>query len=63
MNEEIKKEEQKIIAEWIQRAIDDLESAQIILKESDNYDIVAYHAHQAIDEGRQDEKTSVVRET
>ncbi|MCX5751914.1 MAG: HEPN domain-containing protein [Candidatus Saganbacteria bacterium] len=49
MNAEIEEEKQKIIGEWEQRADDDLESAEIILRESDNYDISAYHSHQAIE--------------
>ncbi|OGC21543.1 hypothetical protein A2291_02740 [candidate division WOR-1 bacterium RIFOXYB2_FULL_42_35] len=49
MNAEIEREKTKIIAEWQQRAENDLESAGIILRESDNYDIAIYHSHQAIE--------------
>ena len=49
MNGEIEKEKEKIIAEWLQKAKDDLESAGVLFKETDNYEIVAYHAHQAIE--------------
>lgn len=40
---------EQVIKEWIQRALDDLESAELILKESDKYEISAYHSHQAIE--------------
>lgn len=49
MNPEIEKEKQVVIKEWEQRAEDDLESAQVLLKETDNYEIAVYHAHQAIE--------------
>jgi HEPN domain-containing protein len=49
MSAEIEREKEKIIGEWEQRAADDLESAELILKETDNYEIAAYHAHQAIE--------------
>src|SRR3989339_33915 len=49
MDAEIEKEKADILKEWEQRAADDLESAEILLRESDNYDISAYHAHQAIE--------------
>lgn len=49
MNAEIKKEGKAVIGEWKQKALDDLESAEIILKESDNYEISVYHSHQAIE--------------
>jgi len=43
-------DEKKLLEnEWLQHAQDDLESAQIILKESDNYHISAYHSHQSIE--------------
>ena len=46
----MKKNENEIVwDEWRQFAFDDLESAKIILKESDNYHISAYHAHQAVE--------------
>ena len=40
---------EKVVKEWIQRAFDDLESAELLLKESDKYEISAYHSHQAIE--------------
>ncbi|MFA6548859.1 MAG: HEPN domain-containing protein [Candidatus Margulisiibacteriota bacterium] len=40
---------EQVIKEWIQRAMDDLESAELVLNESDNYEISAYHSHQAIE--------------
>jgi len=49
MNPEIEKEKLLVIKEWEQRAKDDLESAQVLLKETDNYEIAVYHAHQAIE--------------
>ena len=49
MNEEINAEKVKVIQERADRAKDDLESAEIILKESDNYEISTYHSHQAIE--------------
>ena len=42
-------EKQLLEKEWLQHAQDDLESAQIILKESNNYHISAYHSHQALE--------------
>ena len=42
-------EEKLIISEWKQRALDDLQSAEILLRENGNYEIVAYHAHQAVE--------------
>lgn len=45
----MKDEKQLVADEWLQFAKDDLESAKIILKESDNYHIAVYHAHQAIE--------------
>ncbi|MFH1541859.1 MAG: HEPN domain-containing protein [bacterium] len=42
-------EKKKIVQEWFDKAKADLESAEILLKESKNYDIVAYHSHQAIE--------------
>lgn len=38
-----------LIEEWLQYAKDDLESAKVILKETDNYHISVYHSHQAIE--------------
>ncbi|OGB87630.1 hypothetical protein A3J44_06185 [candidate division WOR-1 bacterium RIFCSPHIGHO2_02_FULL_45_12] len=49
MSAEIDREKTKIIAEWRQRAADDLESAAVILRETDNYEISVYHAHQAVE--------------
>jgi HEPN domain-containing protein len=49
MNAEIEFEKKKIIGEWVRRAADDLESAKLILKETDSNEIAAYHAHQAIE--------------
>lgn len=49
MNAEIEKEKNEILGEWERKAIDDLESAELILKESDNYEISIYHSHQAIE--------------
>jgi HEPN domain-containing protein len=44
------KNEEKIVQdEWRQFALDDLESAKILLRETDNYHISAYHAHQAVE--------------
>ncbi|OGB87821.1 hypothetical protein A3H38_03760 [candidate division WOR-1 bacterium RIFCSPLOWO2_02_FULL_46_20] len=42
-------EKQILENEWLQHAKDDLESAQIILKESKNHHISAYHSHQAVE--------------
>lgn len=43
-------DEKKLLEnEWLRHAKDDLESAAIILKESDNYHISAYHSHQSIE--------------
>lgn len=42
-------EKRALEGEWLQLAKDDLESAQIILRESDNYHISAYHSHQAVE--------------
>ncbi len=35
--------------EWLKYAKADLSSAKIILKESDNFHVVVYHSHQAIE--------------
>ncbi len=35
--------------EWLEYAKADLESAKILLSETENYHIVAYHSHQAIE--------------
>jgi HEPN domain-containing protein len=40
-------EKQRLENEWLQHSKDDLESSRIIFRESDNYHIAAYHAHQA----------------
>ncbi|MBI5700267.1 HEPN domain-containing protein [Candidatus Saganbacteria bacterium] len=45
----MKDERQLVADEWLQFAKDDLESAKIILKESDNYHITVYHTHQSIE--------------
>lgn len=42
-------EKKMIISEWAQRAADDLESAELIIKNTDNYEIATYHSHQAIE--------------
>lgn len=42
-------EKKKIIQEWLDKAGADLESAEVLIKETDNYDIVAYHSHQAVE--------------
>ncbi len=42
-------EREKVIAEWVKRAGDDLETAELILRQTDNYEIAVYHAHQAIE--------------
>jgi len=42
-------EKEKIVREWFEKAFSDLESAEILLRESSHYDIVVYHAHQAIE--------------
>jgi len=42
-------EKDKIISEWEQRALDDLESAELILRETAHYEIAVYHAHQALE--------------
>lgn len=49
MNAEMEAEKKLIIAEWIERAVDDFESAEILFKKTDNYEIVVYHCHQAIE--------------
>ncbi|MBI5701419.1 HEPN domain-containing protein [Candidatus Saganbacteria bacterium] len=49
MSAEIEKEKAVIIGEWERRALDDLVSAEIILKESDKYEISVYHSHQAVE--------------
>lgn len=49
MSAEIEREREKVIQEWKQKAKDDLESAEVLLRETDNYEIAAYHAHQAIE--------------
>lgn len=45
----MKKENNIIQNEWLEYAKDDLESAKIILKETDNYHISVYHSHQAVE--------------
>lgn len=43
-------DEKKLLAkEWLGYAKDDLESAKVILKETENYHISVYHSHQAIE--------------
>ncbi|MBI5399401.1 HEPN domain-containing protein [Candidatus Saganbacteria bacterium] len=42
-------EKSLVIDEWLQYAIDDLESAKLILEKSDNYHISVYHSHQAVE--------------
>ena len=42
-------ETKKLTAEWLSKSQADLESAEVLYKETDNYDIVVYHAHQAIE--------------
>jgi len=49
MNAELNAEKAKIVQEWADRAKDDLESAAVILKETDNYEISTYHSHQAME--------------
>lgn len=45
----MKNENELLLDEWFQYAKDDLESAKIILEESDNYHISVYHSHQTIE--------------
>lgn len=48
--EKFMKDDKRLLAgEWLQFAKADFESAKIILKESENFHIVVYHAHQAIE--------------
>lgn len=42
-------EKNLIASEWLAYARDDLESANIILEQSDNYHISVYHSHQTIE--------------
>lgn len=49
MNADMNKEKERIISEWQEKALADLESAEVILKETDNYDISSFHSHQAIE--------------
>lgn len=49
MNAEINEEKVKIVKEWQEKAMADLESAEVILKETENYDISSFHSHQAIE--------------
>ncbi|OGC04669.1 hypothetical protein A2276_01670 [candidate division WOR-1 bacterium RIFOXYA12_FULL_43_27] len=45
----MKSEKSLIQEEWLGYAKDDLESAELLLKKSDNYHISVYHSHQAIE--------------
>lgn len=45
----MRNEEETMREEWLQYAKDDLESAGVILRETDNYHISVYHSHQAIE--------------
>ena len=37
------------INDWLTKAEHDLESAQVLFDQTENYDIVVYHAHQAVE--------------
>jgi len=54
-----KTEQEQIIADWRQKAVDDLESAEILFKQTNKYDIVAFHAHQAVEKAL---KAGLIRE-
>ena len=45
----MKNENEIMQEEWLQYAKDDLESAGVVLKETDNYHISVYHSHQALE--------------
>lgn len=45
----MKNEREIMQEEWLKFAKDDLESAEVILRETDNYHISVYHSHQAIE--------------
>jgi HEPN domain-containing protein len=42
-------ENELMLEEWLQFAKDDLESAEVVFKETDNYHISVYHSHQAVE--------------
>ncbi|MDI6731572.1 MAG: HEPN domain-containing protein [Candidatus Margulisbacteria bacterium] len=45
----MKNENEIMLGEWLQFAKDDLESAEVILKKTDNYHISVYHSHQTLE--------------
>lgn len=45
----MKNEKEIMHEEWFQYAKDDLESAEVIIRETDNYHISVYHSHQAVE--------------
>jgi HEPN domain-containing protein len=45
----MKSEKEIMQEEWLQYAKDDLESAKVVLEQTDNYHISVYHSHQTIE--------------
>ena len=45
----MKNENEIMLAEWLQYAKDDLESAEVVLKKTESYHISVYHSHQALE--------------